>query len=41
MGTPYGLHGLAHLTVVVLVPESGDEIQHLKSGLMAVADVFV
>src|SRR5690606_39202228 len=25
---------LANLTVVVLVPESGDEIQHVKSGLM-------
>lgn len=33
--------GLADLTVVVLVPESGDEIQHVKSGLMEIADVFV
>lgn len=33
--------GLADLTVVVLVPESGDEIQHLKSGLMEIADVLV
>jgi len=33
--------GLADLTVVVLVPESGDEIQHIKSGLMEIADVFV
>jgi LAO/AO transport system kinase len=33
--------GLADLTVVVLVPESGDEIQQAKSGLMEIADVFV
>lgn len=33
--------GLADVTVVVLVPEAGDEIQHIKSGLMEVADVFV
>lgn len=33
--------GLADLTVVVLVPESGDEIQHAKSGLMEIADIFV
>lgn len=33
--------GLADLTLVVLVPESGDEVQHVKSGLMEIADVFV
>ena len=33
--------GLADKTVVVLVPESGDEIQHIKSGLMEVAQCFV
>ena len=33
--------GLADLTVVVLVPEAGDEIQSIKSGLMEIADVFV
>ncbi|MDB5019603.1 MAG: transporter [Pedobacter sp.] len=32
--------GLADRTVVVLVPESGDEIQHIKSGLMEVAQAF-
>jgi len=32
---------LANLTLVVLVPESGDEIQSLKSGLMEIADVFI
>jgi len=33
--------GLADITVVVLVPESGDEIQSIKSGLMEIADIFV
>lgn len=33
--------GLADITVVVLVPEAGDEIQHIKSGLMEIADIFV
>ncbi len=33
--------GLADLTIVVLVPEAGDDIQSIKSGLMEVADVFV
>jgi len=32
--------GLADRTVVVLVPESGDEIQNIKSGLMEVAQAF-
>ncbi len=33
--------GLADTTAVVLVPEAGDEVQTLKSGLMEIADVFV
>lgn len=33
--------GLADTTVVVLVPEAGDEVQTLKSGLMEIADIFV
>lgn len=33
--------GLADQTIVVLVPESGDEIQHVKSGLMEIADIYV
>ncbi len=33
--------GLADISVVVLVPESGDEIQSMKSGLMEIADIFV
>jgi LAO/AO transport system kinase len=32
---------LADLTVVVLVPESGDEVQTMKAGLMEIADIFV
>lgn len=32
--------GLADITVLVLVPEGGDEIQQLKSGVMEIADVF-
>ncbi len=33
--------GLADVTIVVLVPEAGDDIQAMKSGLMEVADIFV
>ncbi len=33
--------GLADITLLVLVPESGDEIQNIKSGLMEIADVFI
>jgi LAO/AO transport system kinase len=33
--------GLADTTVVVLVPESGDEVQTMKSGIMEIADIFV
>lgn len=33
--------GLADKTILILVPESGDEIQHIKSGLMEVAQAFV
>ncbi len=32
---------LADVTIVVLVPESGDIIQTMKAGLMEIADVFV
>ena len=32
---------LADITIVMLVPESGDIIQTMKSGLMEVADIFV
>ncbi len=33
--------GLADVTVVVVVPEAGDEVQTMKAGLMEIADVFV
>lgn len=33
--------GLADTTVLVLVPESGDEVQALKSGVMEIADIYV
>ncbi|WP_158796538.1 methylmalonyl Co-A mutase-associated GTPase MeaB [Pedobacter sp. L105] len=33
--------GLADLTLIVLVPEAGDEIQHIKSGLMEIGDAFI
>jgi len=33
--------GLADSTVVVVVPEAGDEVQTMKAGLMEIADVFV
>lgn len=32
---------LADTTVVVLVPESGDEVQTMKAGLMEIANIFV
>jgi LAO/AO transport system kinase len=33
--------GLADITVVVLVPEAGDDIQTMKAGLLEIADLFV
>ena len=33
--------GLADITLVVLVPEAGDEVQSMKSGVMEIADLFV
>jgi LAO/AO transport system kinase len=33
--------GIADATVVVLVPEAGDEVQTMKAGLMEIADIFV
>ena len=36
-----GVAKLADLSIVVLVPEAGDEIQFMKAGLMEVADIFV
>ncbi len=33
--------GLADITMVVLVPEGGDEVQTMKAGLMEIADIFI
>ena len=33
--------GLADVTILVLVPEAGDEIQQIKSGIMEIGDLFV
>jgi LAO/AO transport system kinase len=33
--------GLADTTVLVLVPEAGDDVQAIKSGIMEIADIFV
>ncbi len=33
--------GLADITVVVMVPEGGDEIQTMKAGLMEIGNIFV
>ena len=33
--------GISDCTIVVLVPEGGDEVQALKSGVMEIADIYV
>ncbi len=33
--------GLADVTLVIFVPESGDEIQAIKAGIIEIADIFV
>jgi len=33
--------GLADICIVAIVPEAGDEIQTMKSGIMEIADIFV
>lgn len=33
--------GIADTTIVVMVPEAGDEVQTMKSGVMEIADIFV
>lgn len=35
------ISGLADITIVVVVPEGGDEIQTMKAGIMEIADIFV
>jgi LAO/AO transport system kinase len=39
--TEIEIAGLADLTLVVLVPGTGDDIQTMKSGIMEIADLFV
>lgn len=44
VGVGQGEHDIANaadITVVILVPESGDEIQLMKAGLIEIADLFV
>ena len=44
VGVGQGEHDVAKaadLTIVILVPESGDEIQLMKAGLIEIADLFV
>jgi len=44
VGVGQGEHDVAKavdMTVVVLVPESGDEIQMMKAGLIEISDIFV
>ncbi len=44
VGVGQGEHDVAaavDLTIVVLVPESGDEIQLMKAGLIEIADLFI
>ncbi len=35
------ISSLAETTIVVYVPESGDEVQTIKAGIMEIADIFV
>jgi LAO/AO transport system kinase len=39
--TEVEIAGLADTTVIVLVPEAGDEVQTMKAGLMEIGDIFV
>ncbi|MBI4041515.1 MAG: methylmalonyl Co-A mutase-associated GTPase MeaB [Deltaproteobacteria bacterium] len=39
--TELSIMEVAHTTVVMLVPESGDTVQTLKAGLLEIADIFV
>jgi LAO/AO transport system kinase len=39
--TEVEIAGLADTTVIVLVPEGGDEVQTMKAGLMEIGDIFV
>lgn len=39
--TEYGVRALVDTLVLVLIPESGDQIQAMKAGLMETADLYV
>lgn len=39
--TEIEIAGIADITIVCIVPESGDEIQTMKAGLIEIADIFV
>ncbi len=39
--TEVEIAGHADVTLLVLVPESGDEVQTMKAGIMEIADIFV
>lgn len=39
--TEYGARALVDTLVLVLIPESGDQIQAMKAGLMETADIYV
>ena len=39
--TELDITGIAHTTLVVLVPEAGDAVQTMKAGLNEIADIFV
>jgi len=39
--TEIDIAGLADITIVTLTPETGDEIQTMKSGIIEIADIFV
>ena len=39
--TEVDITSLADQVVLVLVPESGDDIQTMKSGIMEIGDIFV
>jgi LAO/AO transport system kinase len=39
--TEVEIAGLADITLVVLMPEAGDDVQSMKAGLMEIADIFI
>ena len=37
----YDIVNVADLTIIVLVPEAGDEVQLMKAGLIEIGDLFI